>query len=466
MRKEWLLALASALVTLGLALGLLRWLAPGLLGVPTDLQLVQVGREVPPFYDNVLRPQDLGARDFLIPDPWLTRARPLFPDIGFAGPNDLLGFRNLAIPPAADILTIGDSQTYGNNVALEENWPSQLARALGSPAPVVYNASTGAWSGPEYLYMAERLAALSPRVLVVAFYSGNDPLGAFAQAYGNPLWAHLRPDPTLAAADAPQVAFPAPPGEHWSAAFADGSSTVFTPKLRHSNSMRHPAVDAGWEILGAAAGRIAQTYRARGVHLVFTLIPTKELVLAPRVRRDGLQPPRDYTDLVADETRRIEGFAARLRALDQVAYLDLVGPLQAAALAGATLYLDNANGHPVAAGYGVIARAVAAGLDPARWRPAPGVYSVGPNPAELGQLRLVTPQGWWAFASPKVALDNGWGKPDANGEVSGQAQYSDGRAFATWPYLGTIDRVDSAHFGPDGTAARGGDAPDGAGGGD
>ena len=51
-------ALATATVTLVLSLGLIRWLAPALLGVPSDLQLVQVSREVPPFFAGVFRAED------------------------------------------------------------------------------------------------------------------------------------------------------------------------------------------------------------------------------------------------------------------------------------------------------------------------------------------------------------------------------------------------------------------------
>ena len=51
MKKEWLFTTVILLVTLAAALGLLRWLAPGLLGVPADLQMVQTSKKVPPFFD-------------------------------------------------------------------------------------------------------------------------------------------------------------------------------------------------------------------------------------------------------------------------------------------------------------------------------------------------------------------------------------------------------------------------------
>jgi hypothetical protein len=55
MKKEWLLLSISVLVTLIAALGIIRWMAPGLLGVPVDLQLVQVDEKLPPFYEGAFR---------------------------------------------------------------------------------------------------------------------------------------------------------------------------------------------------------------------------------------------------------------------------------------------------------------------------------------------------------------------------------------------------------------------------
>ncbi len=82
MKKEWLLVLGSVLITLIIALGWIRWLAPGLLGIPPDLQLVQVDKRIPPFYDNIFRLEDYASKDFIINDPnTIQRAKPLFPDV-------------------------------------------------------------------------------------------------------------------------------------------------------------------------------------------------------------------------------------------------------------------------------------------------------------------------------------------------------------------------------------------------
>lgn len=47
MRREWLLAVMVTLGTLAVALYLLRWLAPELIGRPPDLRLVQLSGASP-----------------------------------------------------------------------------------------------------------------------------------------------------------------------------------------------------------------------------------------------------------------------------------------------------------------------------------------------------------------------------------------------------------------------------------
>ena len=104
MRKEWVLASATVIVTLAAVLGLLRWLAPGLLGIPVDLQMVQVSKKVPPFYDGVFRHEDYASSEFMIRDPYIKRGKPLYPEGQWIGPHDILGFRNRYIPNRPEVI--------------------------------------------------------------------------------------------------------------------------------------------------------------------------------------------------------------------------------------------------------------------------------------------------------------------------------------------------------------------------
>lgn len=449
--KELLLLAISTVLTLILGIALVHWLAPGLLGIPADLKLVRTSEEVPPFFDNVFRPEDLTSRDFLLPDPLLSRAKPLINDMGSAGPNDLLGFRNRMIPNRAAVISIGDSQTYGNNAALERNWPSVLGRELGLRPQALYSMATGGWSAIEYLYIADKAHALRPRLIIVAFYSGNDPVEAFVRAYGNPNWQALRLDPSLSADDAPKIPFPAPKDEIWHTRLSDGTEMAFTPTLRHGSIKSHPAVDTGWRIMAAVAEQLSEVCRRTGTDLLFTLIPTKETAMRKRIAAGDAEPPTAYRELVVDEASRIAWFSERLSALPHGRYLDVVGPLQRAALTSSGLYPTEPDGHPLADGYAVIARTLAQAIDADALQPKLGAYAVGPATDDLRQLRLLTEDGWWLFDGVERFAANGW--VDALSEPgTGKAPavpYSDGAEFSAAPYLGVIDRVDRSRFGPD-----------------
>ena len=358
MRKEWGLAAAVALATLIAALGIVRWLAPQLLGVPADLQLVQVSREVPPFFDGVFRDDETG--EFLVADPYIIRARPLLPEQGGQGPHDILGFRNRAIPHSASVVTIGDSQTYGNNARLEEAWPGRVASILANQR--LYSMAVGGWGAVEYLEIFDKALRFRPRLIIVAFYTGNDPLESFLRAYARDRWASLRPDPSLELNQIPRVTYPPPESEFWFPAFSDRTTTGFTPTYRLASNQDHPAVRAGYGIMAEVARRIGERAAAAGVRVAFTIIPTKELVFVRKVEQDGLTAPADYTSLVTAERANLERLAGELAAVPGAIYVDVLAPLQAAAIGSTPLYPANTDGHPMAAGYAVIGEVVAVGV--------------------------------------------------------------------------------------------------------
>jgi lysophospholipase L1-like esterase len=447
MKKEHWLLLTSTGLSLLLALGLIRWLAPELLGVPADLRLVRVSQEVPPFYANVFSRSDDAAEDgLLIKDPVVrVRAPVLYPDAGDFGPNDVLGFRNRQVPNLADVVVVGDSQTYGNNAQLEQNWPSRMRTGLSGRPAEVYAMATGGWAAPQYLEISRHAAALRPRVLVVAFYSGNDPLESFALAYGSDVWASLRVDPRLSSRDAPRAAFPAPEAETWPVSFPDGVKTVFTPQLRWvSNAREHPAVHAGYRIMAEVASRIASLPGLDGAQLVFTIVPTKELVHARKVKAAGLDAPPAFQGLVRDEPTNIAWLAEQLRSIPRATYVDLVAPLQEAALGPAGLYPEDANGHPVAEGYAVIGRVVAEALSPLLPPDRRGLVALQTSAGGTGRtfrVFLRTSKGVWLVPVPQLLESNGW-------EASDIPMVTE-RDLAGVPLLGQMT-ADPERFGPQG----------------
>jgi hypothetical protein len=86
--------------------------------------------------------------------------------------HDRWGFRNDSIPQKVELLTVGDSFTYGYLTPKKSNWPSIVGRQAGL---TVYNVSMGAWGPSQYLCaMKVYAAALKPKYIAIAVYLGND----------------------------------------------------------------------------------------------------------------------------------------------------------------------------------------------------------------------------------------------------------------------------------------------------
>ncbi len=440
-KKEWLLLCGVVVVTLGASLGMLRWLAPQLIGLPVDLRLVQTAEKLPPFYDGVFRASDYNSSEFILNDPvTVSRARPRLPESYASGPHDILGFRNRSVPNAADVIVIGDSQTYGNDVPLEDNWPSRLGARLKEKQANIYSMATGGWGAVQFVEMATKATSFLPQLVIVAFYTGNDSLESFRVAYSLDRFKDLRPAGNLDVGDTPTVMFPPPPETLWRVEFKDGVKTMFSPALRLAANDEHPAVDAGYVVMVNAAREIHRLIQPFGASVIFTIIPTKEFVYSEKIGREGIEPPADYSRLVAAEGKRIRDLAAALRAIPGADYVDVAAALSAAAGDGVTLYPINENGHPVAAGYAVIADKLAdAALKKVSSRPT-GLVAVRIS-EDRGLLYLVESGGIWRVPDLERAIRNGWSRD--------QIQMVSFRALEALPRRGTLDFIDPGRFGPD-----------------
>lgn len=96
------------------------------------------------------------------------------------GDHDAWGFRNAGTPRLADLVALGDSQTYGVSARRDEAWPQQLARQSGLR---VYNMACGSWSPAHYPLLLPRAFELEPQRVLLALYTGNDLWDALAMAY-------------------------------------------------------------------------------------------------------------------------------------------------------------------------------------------------------------------------------------------------------------------------------------------
>ncbi len=137
---------------------------------------------------------EINATRELVPDPVLGyRFSP------HSGRFDAWGYRNPQVPAQCDVLALGDSMTFGHDVASAESWPRVLA-ARG--ALCAYNAGVGGYGPLEYRRVLDDTLKLAPRIVVVGLFLGNDLHDAFRAAYlrdGLPFARWRHPDPAVVA---------------------------------------------------------------------------------------------------------------------------------------------------------------------------------------------------------------------------------------------------------------------------
>jgi lysophospholipase L1-like esterase len=127
-----------------------------------------------------------------LPDARLgARPNPALPD------HDVVGWRNELRPERAAIVAIGDSQTYGDEVQREDAWPQRLGRHVGS---TTYNLALGGYGPVQYLRLVDDAMELSPELVLVGLYSGNDLADAYAAVHERGLAPELLPDTSRRAA--------------------------------------------------------------------------------------------------------------------------------------------------------------------------------------------------------------------------------------------------------------------------
>jgi hypothetical protein len=110
------------------------------------------------------------------------------PNPNFPG-HDRKGFRNPSVPDKAEIVALGDSQTYGIGVESKDTWPKQLESLTNS---TVYNMACGAYGPVHCLILWEETVTLSPKIVLMAFYSGNDLFDSFDLVYNQNQFPELK----------------------------------------------------------------------------------------------------------------------------------------------------------------------------------------------------------------------------------------------------------------------------------
>jgi lysophospholipase L1-like esterase len=148
---------------------------------------------VSPRVDQLLAaPGTPNAIPHIVPDERLGgRPNPAYPG------HDRKGFRNPEVPAKVHIVALGDSQTYGTGVKREDAWPRQLESVIGR---TVYSMAFGGYGPVHSLILWDEAVALSSKIVIEAFYAGNDLFNSFDLVYNQEQLPELKSsDPQLQA---------------------------------------------------------------------------------------------------------------------------------------------------------------------------------------------------------------------------------------------------------------------------
>jgi hypothetical protein len=310
------------------------------------------------------------------------------------GAHDSWGYRNKNVPEVVDIVAIGDSHTYGISAKYSDSWPSILQRLTGR---TVYNLSLGGYGPVEYYYLLKAKAlTLSPSLIIVGLYLGNDISNAYRTVYRNNFWRSLRrtdvtPVENIEWHKVHRETFSYKlsqwlPGKSVLYRFISSSvlgdelrnlreiyrgeevimfrekahniTTGFTPtsKLKAMN-LKIPEVEEGLRITLELINQMSELCRKKGINFLVVLIPTKETVYSDFIKNNNSLPNSQTIDeLIRSESELNDKVKSYLKRHD-IAYVDVLGHLRNAA-GSVQLYPTNFGGHTNKNGYEIIANSI------------------------------------------------------------------------------------------------------------
>jgi hypothetical protein len=342
---------------------------------------------------------ELVARAVLDPidylNPTLVRDEFLGPRIeGHTGGHDAWGFRNARRPETADIVCIGDSETYGVSVPARESWPMILARLSSK---TVYNMGMGGYGPIQYLYLLQNLAVkLRPKTVIVGISLQTDLFDVYYTVRSNKHWSKYKNVETAKLEQGGALIWPRGPGKFlgglrdWlsknsmlyvlvtqlsifdfirdrelTAQGASESDLIRYRDERHQETfnlairflnLRDPRIQNAMQMTGHIMSDMQSVAEKRGMRLIMALIPTKERVYSKLVQQAGYREkyPRLADALDQEDEARV-WMINLLRQLG-IETVDLLPALEAA-VSDRDLY-PPADPHPNKYGTRVIAQAI------------------------------------------------------------------------------------------------------------
>jgi lysophospholipase L1-like esterase len=341
----------ASLISLVIGIFLIQQYLPGLARTSSVVSFVQSSDQTVPFYSFLPEPDK--HHQMMLADPAvIERNAQLYDDKGRYGPHDILGFRNTSVPNRPHTITIGDSQTYGNNAKVHQSWPKVFEQLTGKST---YSMATGGWGAIQYRHMVDKALAFKPERIIVAMYTGNDLYETFYTAYGSKRWADYQLDSSLSLESLPEILYPPPKDQIFKARIDADRNVHFTPALRLASNLENTAINAGQQILEQVILEIDSIGRKHNIDIFFTIIPTKEYVYQAHLKHLDIELSDDYRQLIQAEQARISQTMQHISSLTHSRYIDVCSGMIEAVAKGEKIYPDGRDGHPNAKGYSIIA---------------------------------------------------------------------------------------------------------------
>ncbi|MGI9330958.1 MAG: SGNH/GDSL hydrolase family protein [Gammaproteobacteria bacterium] len=300
---------------------------------------------------------------------------------------DAAGFRNSATTlSAADIIVIGDSHTYGNNVSAEDSFPAVLSRLRKQP---VYNLGIGSYGIYHYLALLDEVAQAGASDVLMALYLGND-LVSHCSVTTLPYWKEfaaqtgiqapfcspdeelererswIKRNSALISAVDILVVEPLKPDKEAAPAFEFGRDQRIAKKTLRGFAKATSFDTEGVEQSYGNSRLILEQFRdrlnAQNRRFSVLLIPTRGRVLAAWAKANGGKLSPEIAPLIAGEESLARAYGEFLDEL-KVPHLNalpfVVAALDGSIQRGQPFYPTLRDGHPLESGYAAYAAAAA-----------------------------------------------------------------------------------------------------------
>lgn len=306
------------------------------------------------------------------------------------------GFRNRSIPARADVVTLGDSHTYGLNADIESNWPGQLAKLTGLS---VYNLGIGGYGPLQYYYLFDRALQLKPKFIVVGLYLPNDIKGVCHPYLRTEYWKTRAAREGIELRYCGNARFSDEEGENEKRSGLldnigslianskigalvsmtarrlraylpkdnernvvvqdDKNDTVMSKSrlrvLRDSMDMKQAEIAQSLAVTKTLLSRMAAQSRSNGIELIVMVIPSKEYIFY-RYLSGASQPlPEVHMQLATNENALRSDIMDWLK-MQSIPYVDVAPNLLGAVRTQGRIYPHDNDGHPLPAGYAAYAQ--------------------------------------------------------------------------------------------------------------